>query len=259
MLDGVLLAHRRRDREAVVLAHVYDREVVHRGEVEGLVGVALRAGALAVAGEDDLVGAVHLQLVADTGRAHELGRHRRPARRDVQARVREVAGRLLAAGRRICGLGQHREHQVEGRHAHAQAQHDVAVVGRQPVVLGLQRPADADLGRLVAGARDDEGRPALPVEDLEAVVDLPAQEHEPEPFLERLLVDVGVPPVDRLLEAPVGREGFAAGLDCLRHPLLRCGWRGRRRPSRPPSRPRSTSGAGGCCGPAPRRRPGTAA
>ena len=38
--------------------------------------------------------------------------------------------------------------------------------------------AHADLGGLVAGARDDEWGAALPVEDLESVVDLPAEQQE---------------------------------------------------------------------------------
>ena len=73
-------------------------------------------------------------------------------------------------------------------------------------MLRLQRPADADLRRLVACARDDEGRPSLAVQHLEPVVDLPAQQHVVEPLLERRFVNVGVAPVDRLLETPVRRE-----------------------------------------------------
>src|SRR4029077_20665808 len=46
---------------------------------------------------------------------------------------------------------------------------------------------------------------------LEPVVDVPSQQHVVEPFFERLLVDVGVAPVDRLLEAPVRRERRAFG------------------------------------------------
>src|SRR5581483_4694933 len=106
---------------------------------------------------------------------------------------------------------------VERRHAHAHAEHDVAVVRREPVVLRLERPADADLRGLMTGARDDERRPSLPVEHLEAVVDLPAEEHEPEPLLEGLLVEVGVAPVDGLLEPPVRTEGFALLRRGLRH------------------------------------------
>jgi len=83
-------------------------------------------------------------------------------------------GVCLPAGRRVVGLGQHREHHVERGHPHPEVEDDVAVVGSDPVVLRLERPGGADLGRLVAGAGEDEGRPSLAVEDLAADVDLPA-------------------------------------------------------------------------------------
>ena len=170
-----------------------------------------------------------------------------------------MAGRLLAARRGVGGFGEHRQHEVERGHAHAHAHHNVAVVRSKPVVLRLQRPADADLSRLVAGARDDEWRAALTVQDLEAVVDLAAQEDVPEPLFQRLLVQAGVAPGDRLLVAPLGAEGRTFRLGDLRHGLFRSEWRGRPRPSPPPSPPRSTSGGGGCCARAPTHRPGRAA
>ena len=132
-------------------------------------------------------------------------------------RVGEVAGGLFATRRRIGGLRQHRQHQVQRRHAHAHAEDDVAVVGGEPVVLGFERPADSDLRRLVAGAGDDERRSALTVQDLEAVVDLATQKHVVEPLGEDVLVEVGVAPHDRLLESPIGAERRVPRLGRLRH------------------------------------------
>src|SRR6266852_649027 len=206
VLHRVLLVERRGDREAVVLADEDLRQLVDGGEVERLVRVAFGTGAFAVVGHDDLVGAVHLQRVSDAGAVHHLRRDRRAARDDVESRVREMAWRLLAARSRIGRLGEHRKHEVQRGRAHAHAEHDVAVVGRHPVVLRLQRPAHADLRGLVAGDRDDERRAALPVEDLEAVVDLPPEQDEVEPLLQSLLVEVGVAPRDWILEPPLGRE-----------------------------------------------------
>ena len=206
VVDRVLLVERRGDREAVVFADEHLGQLVDGREVECLVRVAFRPRALAVVGHDDLVGAVHLQRIGDARAVDHLRRDRRAARDDVEPRVREVTGRLLAARGGVRRLGEHGQHQVERRDSHAHAQHDIAVVGRHPVVLRLQRPADADLRGLMAGARDDERRPALPVEDLEAVVDLPPQQHVVEPLLQGLLVDVGVAPGDALLEPPLGLE-----------------------------------------------------
>src|SRR5450631_2408053 len=97
VLDRVLLAEWRRYGEAVVLADEYLRHLVDRGEVEGLVRIALRPRALAVARHEDLVGAIHFQRVCDPSPAHQLSCHRRAAGGDVEPRVREVAWRLLAA------------------------------------------------------------------------------------------------------------------------------------------------------------------
>src|SRR3982074_1590860 len=75
----------------------------------------------------------------------------------------------------------------------------------------------------MTGARDDERRPALAVQDLEPVVDLAAEQHVVEPLLERLLVEVRVTPRNRFLEAPVRAEGWAGrplGFDCLCHYFL---------------------------------------
>ena len=238
VLDRVFLAHRSRDREPVVLAYEDLGHLVDRREVEGFVRVAFRSRALPVTGHQDLVGAVHLQRVRDARPANQLRCHRRAAGGDVESSVREVAGRLLATGRRIGGLGQHRQHQIERSDAHAQAQHHVAVVGRDPVVLRLQSPADADLGGLVAGARDDEGRSPLAVQYLEPVVDLAAQEHVVEPGLESFRVQIGVAPLDGILEMPLRAEGRTFGLDGGGHQKLRCGSRGRRRRGPLPSRPR---------------------
>src|SRR5207247_10216722 len=97
--------------------------------------------------------------------------------------------------------------------------------------------SDPDLRGLVPGARDDERRAALTVEDLEAVVDLAAEEDVVEPLGQDVLVQVGVTPRDGLLEPPLGREGRLARRCGLR-PGPSSGWRGRPRPSPPPSPPR---------------------
>ena len=137
VLDRVLLSKGRRDRETVVLANEDLRELVDGREVEGLVRVAFRARALAVAGHQDLVGAVHLQGVSHARASHQLCRHGRPARRDVEPRIREMTRCLLAAGCRVRRLREHREHEVEWCHSHAHAQDDIAVVRGRPVVLRL--------------------------------------------------------------------------------------------------------------------------
>src|SRR5207247_7871697 len=93
----------------------------------------------------------------------------------------------------------------------------IAGVRREPVVFRPERPADADLRRLVARARDDERSATLPVQDLEAVVDLAAEQDVAEPLFERLLVEVGVPPRDRLLVVPVRAERRAFRPGYLRH------------------------------------------
>src|SRR5260370_32610644 len=131
-----------------------------------------------------------------------------------------MARRLLAARGGIGGLGQDGKHQVRRCCAHRHAEHGVAVVGRHPVVLRLERPTHADLRGLVAGDRDDEWRAALPVQDLESVVDLPPKQDEVEPLLQGLLVEVGVTPRDGLLEPPLG---LVLGLVLLGSLLSRLG------------------------------------
>src|SRR5260370_9527619 len=131
-----------------------------------------------------------------------------------------MARRLLAARGGIGGLGEDGEHQVKRCSAHTHAEHDVAVVGRHPIVLRLERPTHADLRGLVAGDRDDEWRAALPVQDLESVVDLPPKQDEVEPLLQGLLVEVGVAPRDGLLEPPLG---LVLGLVLLGSLLSRLG------------------------------------
>src|ERR1700693_4074555 len=107
-------------------------------------------------------------------------------------------------------------------------------------MLRLQRPAHTDLRRLVPRAGDDERPAALAVQHLEAVVDLAPEQDVVEPGLERLLVQVGVTPRDRILETPVGAEGWAFGLDGGRHSdtSLRCGSHDRPLRGRLPSLPR---------------------
>src|SRR5207244_11368485 len=98
------------------------------------------------------------------GRVYELGRHRTATGDDVKAARAEVAGGLGRARGRVVALGEDAQHDVVGGKTHAEASHDVAVVRCDPVLLGDERPGDADLGRLVAGAGEDERSAALPVE-----------------------------------------------------------------------------------------------
>src|ERR1700694_2725647 len=97
VLDRVLLAKWGGDRKPVVLAHKDLGQLVDRGKVERLMSVTLGASALAVAGEQHLVGAVHLQCVRHTCAAHHLGGHRRTTGRNVVARIGKVAWGLLAS------------------------------------------------------------------------------------------------------------------------------------------------------------------
>src|SRR5439155_45397 len=77
-VDGVLLAEWGRDGKAVVLADEDLGQLVDRGEVESFVRVAFGARALAIAGHEHLVCAVHLQRVRDAGAVHHLCRATRP-------------------------------------------------------------------------------------------------------------------------------------------------------------------------------------
>jgi hypothetical protein len=73
VLDRRLFGERDRDGVAVVLADEHDRQPVDAGEVEGLVKVALRGGAVAEVGHDDVVSAFELGRQRHAGGVRKMG------------------------------------------------------------------------------------------------------------------------------------------------------------------------------------------
>ena len=175
--DGHLLLAGLGDGVAVVLAEEDHGQLVDGGEVERLVKVALGGGALAEVDDGDLVQPSQLRGVGDAGGVRQVGGDHAGAGDDALLGEGPVARHLASARVGVVGLGEEAEHDLLG--AHAEHDHDarVAVVGQHPVDALLERVGGADLCRLVAGAGDREGGPALAVEDEHAVVDLAREQH----------------------------------------------------------------------------------
>ena len=126
------------------------------------------------------------------------------AREDVVAGVSVVARHLPAAGRGVGGPGELAEHDVARRHSEREDGSDRAVERDHPVVAGLERGNDADLGALVALATDHERGAAGAIE-------------HPQPFVERprerdLAVEIDEP----LVRQP-DRRAKPRGRGCLGH------------------------------------------
>ena len=155
-----LLAHRGGDGPAVVLEHEDDRRAAHAGEVERLVRVALRRGAVAEVRADDGVEALDAQPPRQADGVRDLRGQRDLEGQHVGLGVHPAAGRL--AGVVLHGLGQ----------AVAEAQHrrQLAVLGHDPVAPGLERPGRADDGRLLAVDRREGPQPPLALQREAALV-----------------------------------------------------------------------------------------
>ena len=167
----VLVGARHRDGEAVVGHHVQHGEVEVAGGVEALPELALAARALAEAHVGELVAMrVQAELRAPHDVAGGLGTadgrdalapRRARLRDDVAGLVAPVARHLAAAAGRVLGRA-HGLHQDLGRR-HAQAEHQglVAVVGEEPVVARPEQAGQGQADGLVPGTGDLEEHPAL--------------------------------------------------------------------------------------------------
>ncbi len=180
---GQIAAHlvtgRYRDRVPVVLDEEDDRQAVEPGEVEGLVEVALRGGALTPGDQHHAGPARASQLVGDAGGVGVLGAGDRRAAEHPAAGQRPVVGHLPAPAAGITLLGEEAEEDLLGRQAQGEHQGEVAVVGEHPVDLAVEGERRAQLDGLLPGGGDDEGHPALTVESPTAVVELAGEHHQP--------------------------------------------------------------------------------
>ena len=99
---------------------------------------------------------------------------------DMQARVAPVGGHLAAAGRSV-GFSSHGlEQHVFRSYAQGQAQRAVAIVGKEPIVAGLEEHARGGLNGLMAGTGDLEKDLALALEKDLPVVDAAGEVHDAE-------------------------------------------------------------------------------
>ena len=192
--------HRDRDRVAVVLDDVDDRDLAVAGGVEALPELALGRGPVAGRAVDDLVLLLAAQH-AGLGAAHgleELGAGGGGLGHDVQAAVTPVRGHLPAARVGVV-LRPHRgEEHLGGGHPELEHQRPVPVVGVEPVVPGTHGHAGGHQDGLVAGPADLEEDLVLPLELDLLVVDPAGQVHRPVDREEGPAVEALEPVVDGL-------------------------------------------------------------
>ncbi len=164
--------------ELVVVHDPHDRELVDRRPVERLVPPAVRRGAVAADRHRDA--ALALPLVGERRAArHGVGdgQVRDDGERPVAVPVADVAVAVASARVAVDPSPELRHHAVQVE-ALRQLRRQVAVRREQRVVL-LQRERDADVGALLAAPGvDGAGEPALPVERLHALVEVPAELQE---------------------------------------------------------------------------------
>ena len=114
-------------------------------------------------------------------------------------------GRHLTAARRRVGFGSHGlEQHVFGGHPESQAQGAVAIVGKEPIVAGLEHHAGGGLNGLVSGAGDLKIDFALALEKDLPVVDAAGEVHDAESM------DEFVAPETRGSERPKCQVGDSA-------------------------------------------------
>ncbi len=89
---GSLLASGNGDGPAVVLDDEQEGEVVKGGEVERLVEIPLRGGAVAGGDVDDFIGAAELAAEGDADSLEKLGADTGRLARDAQLFVRKMVG-----------------------------------------------------------------------------------------------------------------------------------------------------------------------
>ncbi len=181
---------RHRDRVAVVLHEVDDRQALAARGVERFPELALGGGPFAERDVGDLVRVVPRLAAGNVGEAVVEAAGLGAADRvkalrargaalgdDVDALVAPVRGHLPAARGRVVlradGLQQH----LVRRDAEGEAERPVTVVGEEPVVAGPERARRRDEHRLVPGAADLEEDLALVLELDLLVVQLSRQDH----------------------------------------------------------------------------------
>ena len=214
-----LLGRRHRDGVAVVGHHEQHGQVLGAGGVEALPELALAGRALAQAHVGDLV-AVGRQ--AQVGAADDVapglgapdGRQALAAggarlRDDVRAAVAPVGRHLAPARGRVVGRPDRLEQHLVGRHAQAQHQRQVAVVGKEPVVAGPQLVGERQVQRLVAGAGDLEEHAALLLQRDLAIVDAPRDVGEQQ-VVAQLVARVGLGARHRGRLGGLGRRRLCA-------------------------------------------------
>ena len=218
---------RHRDGVAVVLHQEDHRQLEVGGGVERLPELALAGGAVAGGAEHDLVAVRLLVPVGDAldagvaepclRAAHgleELGAGGARRADDVEGLVAPMGRHLPAARVGIVGGADGGQELLRGRHAEAETERAIAVVGVEPVVGGAEDPRGGHQDALVAGARDLEEDLVLPLELDLLVVDPPRQQHEAVHVEQVRLLQLG------------GRAGAGGGT---------CGHRTRGRGSRSPA------------------------
>ena len=183
---------RDRDRVAVVLDQVQDRQAEVARGVERFPELALAGRALAEGDVGDLVPVELRGAVGDLGDQRVAQRRLRAAYRlealragrrgladDVERPVAPVGRHLAPAGVRILG-GPHRgEEHLVGGHPEPQAEGAVPVVGVEPVVGGPEHLRRRGQNGLVPDAVDLEVGLVLPLEHDLPLVHLAGEVHDP--------------------------------------------------------------------------------
>ena len=157
--DPALRRRRRRDAPLVVLAEEHDRAVVDAGPHERLVDVALAAGPVAEVGDHGLAG-LRVADRAVLGDPHRVAGGVQRLAADHDRVERELL--LVRVPPAVAGAAEQAE-QLD--RVDLPAPRDaVLAVGREGEVLRPQRPARADLRRLLAEQRRPDAELALPLQ-----------------------------------------------------------------------------------------------
>ena len=176
---GALEFARCRDRPLVVLEKEDDRRAGDPGQVHRLVEVALRGGALADVGHHDAFLFLDLETPGDADRVRELGREG-----DLRRQHLDVVGD--AAGDGVAGEVHEVLLEREAVHQHGR---QLAVLGHQPVDLGIEAHRRPDDRGLLTEDRREDSQAALALKGRGPGVEMAADEHPAEAFEDELVID----------------------------------------------------------------------
>jgi hypothetical protein len=217
-----------RDRPLVVGDVEHDRRVVHRGESQRGMEVALGGRALPYPARRDPAVAFHRARHREPGRLRELGpevaRDGEEVHRSGRVEDRELAALQLVGAVRV-DLVDHLEDRIAARDHAA-----LLAVRGEDHVLEIERLGGAGGGRLFAAAFEVEAGLALPLGAVHAVVERAGQSHQPQQLAQLVGRELGVPRAMRLVvlaehadQVAAQRKGFGGRASLVR-PRLGAGF-----------------------------------